>query len=66
MEKKKPSKLTVKMARFCGKSCPSCKAARKKQKGFSYWFVKNIDSKVCPFCKAYEQVYGSKAYEPPG
>jgi len=44
--------------------CPACKQARKKQKGFVFWFVKSIEEDVCPFCKAYEKVYGKKAHEP--
>ena len=59
-----PSTLTSMMADICKNGCPVCKAARQNQGGASYWFVKNIDSKVCPFCRAYEKVYGRKAYEP--
>ncbi len=44
--------------------CPICSKAREKGKGLAYWFVKYIDRKVCPMCKAYEKVYGVKAYEP--
>lgn len=43
--------------------CKLCSHARKKQKGFLYQLVK-IESRICPFCKAYEKVYGVKAYEP--
>jgi len=43
--------------------CPVCKHAREKQKGFAYWFVKKIESGFCPYCKAYEKVYGRKAHE---
>jgi hypothetical protein len=43
--------------------CVLCKRARVRQRGFSYWFVKCIDSRICPFCKAYEKVYGRKAHE---
>jgi len=41
--------------------CPVCKHARKKQKGILFWFVKKIESGICPYCKAYEKVYGKKA-----
>jgi len=58
------SAMTEKMAGFCKNVCPVCRSARKNQQGVAYWFVKNIDSKICPFCKAYEKVYGRKAYEP--
>jgi uncharacterized protein CbrC (UPF0167 family) len=43
--------------------CPVCKQARKQQKGFAFWFVKNIEDGLCPYCAAYERVYGKKAHE---
>jgi len=46
------------------KDCPVCKRARKKQSGLAFWFVKRIEGRVCPNCKAYEKVYGIKAHEP--
>jgi hypothetical protein len=51
-------------AATCLNKCPVCKKARKDQKGFLFWFVKNIEPKVCPACKAYVKVYGRKAHEP--
>lgn len=51
------------MAKRCVE-CPVCNQARKKQKGFAFWFVKNIEDGLCPYCKAYERVYGRKAHEP--
>jgi len=51
------------MAQFCV-NCPVCKRARNRQEGVAYWFVKNIEDGFCPFCKAYERVYGKKAHEP--
>ncbi|HHO76407.1 MAG TPA: hypothetical protein ENN05_08255 [Deltaproteobacteria bacterium] len=50
------------MAQKCV-SCPVCNQARKKQKGFAFWFVKNIEDSLCPYCKAYERVYSRKAHE---
>ncbi len=50
------------MAKQC-LTCPVCKRARKKQKGAFFWFVKNIEDKFCPYCQAYERVYGKKAHE---
>lgn len=50
------------MAQRCVE-CPVCKRARKKQKGLAYLFVKNIEGGLCPFCMAYERVYGKKAHE---
>jgi hypothetical protein len=54
----------MRAARFCKDFCPVCRRARKKQRGICYWFVKNVDRKVCPCCKSYESVYGRLAYEP--
>lgn len=51
------------MARKCVE-CPVCGHARKKQRGLAFFFVKRIEGNVCPFCKAYERVYGRKAHEP--
>jgi len=45
-------------------NCPVCNRARRKQKGLAFWFVKKIESKICPSCKAYEKVYQRKAHEP--
>lgn len=45
-------------------NCPVCKRARRKQRGFAFWFVKKIEHDICPNCQAYEKVYGKKAYEP--
>ncbi|MBN1789337.1 MAG: hypothetical protein JW830_02495 [Bacteroidales bacterium] len=50
------------MAQKCVE-CPVCKKARKNQRGFFYWFVKRIEGGVCPYCQAYEKVYGKKAHE---
>ena len=44
--------------------CPICRRARSKQKGLLFWFVKRVESGLCPHCKAYEKVYGRKAHEP--
>ena len=44
--------------------CPACQYARRKQKGLIFWFVTVIESRLCPFCRAYEKVYGRKAHEP--
>jgi hypothetical protein len=51
------------MAQKCVE-CPMCAGARKSQRGFQFWFVKVIEGGMCPFCKAYEKVYGRKAHEP--
>lgn len=50
------------MARKC-LECGVCAYARRKQRGIIFWFVKKIEGGVCPYCKAYERVYGKKAHE---
>lgn len=62
-EKRKISEMDRKMAKFC-LTCPVCKHARKQQKGMAFWFVKKIEGNLCPFCKAYERVYGKKSHQP--
>jgi hypothetical protein len=52
----------IKKANFCREKCPVCTRARKGNK-LARIFVKYVDSKVCPCCRAYERVYGKKAYE---
>ncbi len=52
-----------KLAQLCLR-CPVCRCARAKQRGWAYWLVRQIEGNFCPFCKAYEQVYGRKAHEP--
>lgn len=44
--------------------CPVCRRARRKQRGIAFWLVKTVEGSICPFCKAYERVYGRKAHEP--
>lgn len=44
--------------------CPVCRKAREAQKGFLFWFVKTIEGGLCPYCRAYEKVYGKRAHEP--
>ncbi|MGI6048228.1 MAG: hypothetical protein ACOYEG_09530 [Petrimonas sp.] len=51
------------MAKKC-LNCPVCNTARRKQRGLAYWFVKKIEGDKCPYCQAYEKVYGKKAHEP--
>jgi hypothetical protein len=51
------------MAQRC-LECPVCRHARKTQKGLAFWLVRHVEGSVCPYCKAYERVYGRKAHEP--
>ena len=44
-------------------SCPVCRRARGRQRGAAFWFVRKAERQVCPFCRAYERVYGRKAHE---
>ncbi|MGD9872706.1 MAG: hypothetical protein AB7T27_00410 [Kiritimatiellia bacterium] len=44
--------------------CPVCRHARKTQRGLAFWFVKHVENKLCPQCRAYEKVYGRKAHAP--
>jgi hypothetical protein len=51
------------MARVC-ETCPVCRTARRNQQGLANRFVRGIEEKICPFCRAYERVHGRKAHEP--
>ncbi|MCF7957985.1 MAG: hypothetical protein K9M57_05995 [Phycisphaerae bacterium] len=51
-----------KMALRCV-ACPVCRRARARQKGLAYLFVKFIEGGICPYCQAYERVYGQKSHE---
>ena len=50
------------LATVCAKG-PVCRHARKTQEGPIFSFVKKVEGNVCPFCQAYERVYGRKSYE---
>lgn len=43
--------------------CLVCQRARRKQAGLAFWLVKTFE-RLCPFCRAYEKVYGRKSHEP--
>jgi len=62
-KRKKISSMDRSLAKVC-MNCPVCRHARKKQQGAAYWFVRKIEGDLCPFCKAYERVYGRKAHKP--
>jgi hypothetical protein len=59
---KKPSRLDKALTNVC-LNCPMCRRARKRQRGAAFWLVQNVESRACPFCRAYERVFGQKAYE---
>ena len=44
--------------------CPVCRRARRNQRGVLFWLVKSVEEGLCPYCRAYEKVYGRKAHEP--
>ena len=58
----KHDKKTVAKAGFCKDKCPVCTRARKKGRGILYNMVK-LERKICPYCRAYEKVYGKPAYK---
>ncbi len=60
-----PSKLDEKLAAVCLR-CPACRRARKRQRGFFFQLVRRVESRFCPFCRAYERVHGRKAHAPIG
>jgi uncharacterized protein CbrC (UPF0167 family) len=51
------------MAQQC-LECVVCRRAREKQRGFAFWLVKVVEGGICPYCRAYERVYGRRAHEP--
>ncbi|MDA8412832.1 MAG: hypothetical protein M0023_03490 [Desulfobacteraceae bacterium] len=51
------------LAKVC-ESCPVCRPARRNQQGLANRFVKGVEERICPFCRAYERVHGRKAHEP--
>jgi uncharacterized protein CbrC (UPF0167 family) len=62
MHNKSASKLDLALAAVC-RTCPFCRQARCRQAGVSFWLVNQMESRLCPFCRAYERVYGRKAHE---
>ena len=63
MKPKANSKLDLALANVCLR-CPVCRNARKNQAGAAYSLVRRVENHVCPFCGAYERVYGRKSHEP--
>jgi transposase-like protein len=58
----KVSNLDQALAKVC-ENCPVCRSASRNQAGLANRFVRRIEEKVCPFCRAYERVHGRKAHE---
>jgi hypothetical protein len=44
--------------------CWVCNLARRRQKGLVFWLVQKVEGRICPFCRAYERVFGRKSHEP--
>lgn len=59
---KKTTRLDKVLANVC-LNCPVCRRARKRQRGAAFWLVRNVEVHTCPFCRAYERVFGQKAHE---
>jgi hypothetical protein len=58
----KDSRLDQALAKVC-LNCPLCRRARQRQRGLTFRLVQKIESRVCPFCRAYKVVFGHKAHE---
>jgi hypothetical protein len=50
------------LAKVC-LNCPVCRHARRSQRGVAFQVLQKIESRFCPFCRAYERVFGRKAHE---
>jgi hypothetical protein len=61
MKNQTAGKLDLAMAKVC-MNCLVCRRARQRQKGLAFWLTSKIESRICPFCRAYERVYGRKAH----
>jgi hypothetical protein len=57
------SSLDKTLAKVCA-NCPVCRRARREQRGAAFWLVKQVEAKLCPFCRAYEWVHGRPAHQP--
>lgn len=55
-------KIDSALAKVC-EICPLCRRARKRQSGIAFKIVSVVERRLCPFCRAYERVYGKKAHE---
>ena len=62
MSARKASSFDEALARVCV-NCPVCQRARRQQRGAAFWLVKQVEAKLCLFCRAYERVHGRKAHQ---
>lgn len=44
--------------------CPVCGYARRKQKGILFWFLANVENRICPNARAFHRTYGRRPCEP--
>ncbi len=63
MEAKPITGRDRRLAELC-RACTVCSRARKRQRGLAFRFVRLIEGRICPACRAHERVYGRKAHEP--
>ena len=56
------SKLDRALASVC-QNCPVCRRARRRQTGLAFLLVNRVEQHLCPFCRAYERVYGRKSHQ---
>ena len=61
MNTRHPTSLDKILAKVCV-NCPVCRRARRQQSGPAFQLVKQVETKVCPFCRAYERAYGRKTH----
>ena len=63
MKPESPTDFDRALAKIC-LNCPVCRRARQKQKGAAFWLTAKVESRICPFCQAYQRVYGRRSHEP--
>jgi uncharacterized protein CbrC (UPF0167 family) len=56
MNKLHITRLDRALANLC-RNCPVCQRARRYQRGLAFWLVTKVETKLCPFCRAYKRVY---------
>lgn len=62
MSTRSTSSFDKALAKVCA-NCPVCRRARRRQHGLAFWLAKQVEIKLCPFCRAYERVYDRKAHQ---
>jgi hypothetical protein len=61
MRNAKPTRIDLMLAEVC-RNCLVCRRARQQQRGLAFWLVRKVEVRLCPFCRAYERVYGRRAH----